>query len=125
MARILVVEDTPENWQLLELLITKAGHEAVHATDGARGLAALQEQAFDLVLVDIYMPGMDGYELIRRVRADPALARGRYIAVTALAMEGDRQKILQAGFDDYIAKPIDVEGLFELFRGLPAGETPA
>ncbi len=125
MASILVIEDTVENWQLLELLITKAGHRAVHAVDGASGLAKLREAPFDLVLVDIYMPGMDGYELIRQVREDEQLQAGRYIAVTALAMDGDRDQILSAGFDEYIAKPIDVEQVFARFCALNGGETPA
>ena len=119
MARILVIEDTDENWQLMELLIRKAGHEAVHAADAERALQLLREQPVQLVFVDIFLPGMDGFELIRQIRDDQQLARGEYIAVTALAMEGDRERILQAGFDDYISKPIDVEAVYGRLCAIP------
>jgi two-component system cell cycle response regulator len=105
--RVLVVEDNPINRDLLEYLLGALGFEALSAVDGATGLAAAQRERPDLILCDIHMPGIDGIEFARRVKADPALAATPLVAVTALAMVGDRDRILAAGFDGYVAKPID------------------
>jgi two-component system cell cycle response regulator len=105
-ARILVVDDNRSNVALAVYLLRAFGCETAFAYDGAAGLAALRERKYDAVLVDLLMPGMDGYEFARRVRTEFASAIP-LVAVTALAMAGDRERVLAGGFDGYIAKPID------------------
>jgi len=92
-------------------LITACGHEAVEAHEGAEGLRKARSESPALILLDIHMPQMDGYEVARRLRADPDCSRIPLVAVTALAMVGDREKILASGFNGYIAKPIEAEVL--------------
>jgi CheY-like chemotaxis protein len=109
MARILVVEDQPENLELMAYLLRHFGHEVVTAADGRQGLEAARRELPDLMLIDIQMPVMDGLELLAAVRDDPRLAGVPAVGVTALAMVGDRERILAAGFDGYLSKPIDPE----------------
>ncbi|HKS66778.1 MAG TPA: response regulator [Candidatus Acidoferrales bacterium] len=90
-------------------LITASGHEALEAHEGAEGLQKAKLESPDLILLDIHMPQMDGYEVARRLRADPDCSRIPLVAVTALAMVGDREKILASGFNGYIAKPIEAQ----------------
>ncbi len=106
VATILVVEDDPTSLSLLTYLFSKAGYQVHTAADGPAGLEAAERLRPDLVVMDVQMPVMDGFELARRVRADDALAGTALVAVTAVAMVGDREKILRAGFDAYITKPI-------------------
>lgn len=110
-ARILIIEDNPTNLELMVYLITACGHEAVEAHEGAEGLRKARSENPALILLDIHMPQMDGYEVARRLRADPDCSRIPLVAVTALAMVGDREKILASGFNGYIAKPIEAEVL--------------
>lgn len=107
MARVLVIEDNRENRELMTYLLTAFGHAVLEAGDGERGIQTARGERPDLILCDIHLPGVDGYEVARALRADPLLRDTPLIAVTALAMMGDRAKGLAAGFDDYIAKPID------------------
>jgi two-component system cell cycle response regulator len=109
MARVLVVEDQDENLDLMVYLLTAFGHETLVARDGAAGLAVAAEGRPDLVVMDLQMPVMDGYEAAARLKADPVLARIPIVAVTANAMVGDQERILQRGFDGYLTKPIDPE----------------
>lgn len=109
MSRILLVEDNPANLELMSYLLGSFGYLAATATDGGAGMDAARDGAFDLIVCDVHMPGIDGYEVARRLKADPALRTVPLVAVTALAMVGDRDKVLAAGFDGYIAKPIDPE----------------
>jgi two-component system cell cycle response regulator len=109
MARILIVEDNPENLELMRYLLQAFGHEPLVAADGLAGLAAARRDAPDLILCDIHMPGLDGHGVLAGLRRDPRLARIPVLAVTALAMIGDRGKLLAAGFDGYIGKPIEPE----------------
>lgn len=105
--RVLVADDNPAGRELIREGLT--GHVAsiVEAGNGREALAKIREARPDLVLLDIQMPEMDGYEVVREIRRDPALKDLRIIAVTAFAMQGDREKALAAGFDDYITKPIN------------------
>jgi len=103
--KILVVEDTEDNRQILRDLLGMAGYEMVEAQDGAQGVAMAAEHRPDLILMDIQMPVMDGYEATRRIKADPALVSIPVIAVTSYALSGDEAKTRAAGCDDYIAKP--------------------
>lgn len=109
MARILVIEDNPDNLELMTYLLRAFGHAPLTAADGAEGLAAAARERPDLILCDLHLPGLDGYEVARRLKADPDLGRIPLIAVTASAMVGDRDRGLAAGFDAYIEKPIDPE----------------
>lgn len=113
MARILVIEDNPANMQLMMYLLRAFGHDAFDATDGEAGLAIARRELPDLILCDLQMPGIDGYEVARRIRLEPQLKAMSLVAVTAYAMVGDREKVLAAGFNGYISKPINPE----LFHG--------
>jgi two-component system cell cycle response regulator len=129
MARVLVVEDQDENLDLMVYLLTAFGHETLVARDGAEGLAVAAQTRPDLIVMDLQMPVMDGYEAAARLKVDPELARIPLVAVTAYAMVGDQEQILQRGFDGYLTKPIDPEVFVsELERHLiprtPAGTRP-
>jgi two-component system cell cycle response regulator DivK len=103
--KILVVEDTEDNRQILRDLLSMAGYDMIEANDGAEGVAKASEHRPDLILMDIQMPVMDGYEATRLIKADPALKAIPVIAVTSYALAGDEAKARAAGCDDYIAKP--------------------
>ena len=105
-ARILLVEDNTFNQQIALEMLEEAGSSVCLANNGAEALDLLQQAAFDCVLMDVQMPLMDGLEATRRIRADPALAATRVLAMTATATKDDRERCLQAGMDDFIAKPI-------------------
>jgi CheY-like chemotaxis protein len=107
MAAILVVEDTPANLALAAKLLRAAGHDVFEATNAADGVALTQRHRPDLVLMDLGLPDMDGAAALRVIRADEATADVRVVAFTAHAMQGDRDRALAVGFDDYLSKPID------------------
>lgn len=132
MARILVIEDNPTNMQLMVYLLKAFGHEPLEASDGEAGLAVARREPLDLVVCDIQLPRLDGYGVAKAIKSHPALRHLPLVAVTALAMVGDRDKVLQAGFDGYIAKPIapehfveQVEGFWKAFRAKAAVPEPA
>ena len=106
MARVLVIDDNTVNLDLMLYLLRAFGHEASGESDGLAGLDALRSNAFDVVLADILMPGIDGYEFAKRVRNE-LRSNVPLVAVTALAMPGDRERITSSGFDGYLAKPIE------------------
>ena len=123
-----MIEDNPTNLQLMVYLLCACGHEVLEAHEGLEGLQKARIEAPDLILLDIHMPQMDGFEVARRLRADPQCSRIPLVAVTALAMVGDRERILASGFNGYIAKPIDAEiflGQVERFIVVPTRQTPA
>lgn len=101
-------------------LLSACGHEVQEAHEGAEGLAKARSERPDLILLDIHMPQMDGYEVARRLRSEPLCAKIPIVAVTALAMVGDREKILASGFDGYIAKPIEAEMFLTQINGFLA-----
>ncbi|MDO8964847.1 MAG: response regulator [Coriobacteriia bacterium] len=107
--RILVVEDDAQNSYLIGFILEKSGYEVVTATDGEQAVAAVELAAPDLILMDMLLPKMNGYEATRAIKADPATVGIPIIALTAYSMKGDREKILEAGCDGYISKPIDPE----------------
>lgn len=126
MARILVIEDNPINLELMTYLLRAWGHEPIAAIDGEAGIAQAQRERPALIVCDIQLPDIDGYEVARRLKLEPALAAVPLIAVTAYAMVGDRDRAQRAGFDGHFAKPIDPAALMdELARFLPgASPTP-
>ncbi|TAN49603.1 MAG: response regulator [Methylococcaceae bacterium] len=126
-ARVLLVEDNEINQEIALELLRGRGLSVTTAENGRLGVAAVQQQPFDLVLMDLQMPDMDGFEATRRIRADPRFAALPIIAMTAHAMSGDREKCLQAGMNDHVPKPIDPPQLFAVlakwlhFDGTPSG----
>jgi two-component system cell cycle response regulator len=105
--RILVIEDNATNLDLITYLLRSFGYGTASARDGISGLDAAKNGEYDLILTDILMPQLDGFEFARLVKAEPGLAHTPLVAVTALAMTGDRERILASGFDGYISKPIE------------------
>jgi len=120
-ARVLVVDDDPVNADLIGYLLRAFGHDAVLALGGREALDATAAQVPDLVLCDIQMPGIDGYQLLHRLRGDHRFDQTPVVGVTALAMVGDREKVLSAGFDGYLSKPIAPETFVgDIEKYLPA-----
>jgi CheY-like chemotaxis protein len=109
MARIVIIEDNSPNLELMSYLLLAHKHSVTGARDGEEGLAEVRREPPDVVVCDIHLPRMDGYEVARQLKGDAGLSKLPLIAVTALAMVGDREKILAAGFDGYVAKPIEPE----------------
>lgn len=115
---ILVVEDNALNLELVRDVLTSAGMKVVEAHTAYEGLAAASEINPSLILLDIRLPGMDGFAVLERLRADSATASILVVALTAQAMVGDREQALAAGFDEYIPKPIDTRTLADRVRAL-------
>lgn len=116
MKKILVIEDTPDNLEILQLILGKEGFEVIAATDGLTGVEIAKQHRPDLILMDIRLPGIDGYEATRRLKSDPITAAIPVIAVTSYAMSGDRKKCLEAGCDEYVTKPYLPPDLLALIR---------
>jgi two-component system, cell cycle response regulator DivK len=108
---ILIVDDNPANLKLARLLLTAEGHDARTAPDAEQAMKLLETFKPKLILMDIQLPGMDGLELTRRLKADPQTSNIVIVALTAYAMRGDEEKARAAGCDGYIAKPIDINTL--------------
>jgi len=109
--RVLIVEDNPVNLRLAQFLLEKRGFSVRKAGNGAECLAEMARELPDVVLMDIQLPGEDGLAVTRKIRSDPRLAGVVVVALTAHAMAGDRERILGAGCDGYIAKPVDPQNL--------------
>jgi two-component system cell cycle response regulator DivK len=124
MAIILVVEDNPANLKLARFLLESAGHEVIEAADAAEGLAHAESEHVDLVLMDIQLPGMDGLEATRVLKNKETTRAVPVIALTALAMKGDRERILAAGCDGYIAKPFNHDDFIALVNYWVHGSFP-
>jgi CheY-like chemotaxis protein len=110
-ALILIVDDHPINLKLASEVLQFAGYDVLRATDADQALLVLQRARPDLILMDISLPGMNGLELTRKLKADEATRQIRIVALTASAMKGDDQKAREAGCDGYITKPIDTRRL--------------
>ena len=115
--RILVVEDQEDLRGLLRDLFTRSGYVVIEAADGATGIAGAKSDRPDIILMDIQMPIVDGYEATRRIKADPALARIPVVAVSSFAMKGDEEKARAAGCDHYVTKPYSPMQLLRMVRG--------
>jgi CheY-like chemotaxis protein len=105
--KILIVEDNPANMRLIRMVLRNKGYSLLEATDGEEALAVAMEEPPDLIVMDIQLPKMDGLEVTRRLRQVPRFRQVPIIALTASSMEGDRDKIIAAGCDEYISKPVD------------------
>lgn len=114
--RILVIEDQEDNRRILRDLLSSVGYDMIEAADGEAGLAAAQKERPDLILMDIQLPLMDGYETTRRIKADPELKNSRVIAVTSYALSGDEVKARAAGCDAYFTKPYSPRQLLAKIR---------
>jgi CheY-like chemotaxis protein len=119
-ARILIIEDNPANMELMVCLLTAFGHQALLALDGEAGIVMAREAVPDLIVCDVHLPKLDGFGVLRYLKSHPVLAAIPTIAVTALAMVGDRERLLAAGFNGYISKPIEpVHFIGQLEQFLP------
>ena len=114
--RILVIEDHRDNREILRDLLTSVGYEIIEAMTGQEGVCAAALHRPDLILMDLHLPGLDGYEATRRLKADPVLWHIPVIAVTAYALSGDDIKAGEAGCDGYVAKPFDPRTLLATIR---------
>jgi two-component system, cell cycle response regulator DivK len=118
MPKIILVEDNEMNRDMLSRRLQRRGYEVVMAVDGQEGVALAQSEAPDLILMDMSLPVMDGWEATRRLKAASETMSIPVIALTAHAMSGDREKAMEAGCDDYDAKPIDLPRLLEKIEAL-------
>jgi two-component system, cell cycle response regulator DivK len=118
MAKILIVEDNEENWDMLSRRLERRGHEVVRAPDGAQAVALAASVAPDLILMDIGLPGLDGWEATRAIRGSETGRAVPIIALTAHALAGDREQALAAGCDDYHPKPVEFPRLLAQMEAL-------
>jgi CheY-like chemotaxis protein len=124
MPRILYIEDTENNRILVKRRLEKSGYEVLTAENAGEGLARARAELPDLILMDMGMPEIDGWSATRQLKADPQLKGIPVLAVTAHAMQGDRQKALEAGCDEYETKPFDFPRLIEKIQALLASRRP-
>lgn len=122
--KLLVVEDNPLLKNLLERRLGKRGFDLLFAEDGQTGVRLAGEAAPDAILMDMNLPVLDGWNATRKIKADPSTSRIPVIALTAHAMAGDRERALEAGCDDYVTKPIQMEALLAKIRTLTGKELP-
>jgi CheY-like chemotaxis protein len=125
VARVLLVEDNEMNRDMLSRRLEKKGHSVATAVDAEEGVAKAKADPPDIVLMDMSLPGMDGLEATSRLKADPATRAVPVIVLTAHALEGDREKALAAGCDEYDTKPVDLPRLLEKIAALTAGRAPS
>ncbi len=118
MAKILLVEDNEMNRDMLSRRLTRKGYEVVIAVDGEQGMAMARAEAPDLILMDMSLPVLDGWEATRQLKSAPATQAIPIIALTAHAMAGDREKAVEVGCDDYDTKPIELPRLLEKIEAL-------
>ena len=125
MAKILIVEDNEMNRDMLSRRLIRRGYEVVMAIDGVEGITAAKKEKPDLVLMDMSLPVVDGWEATRRLKAEPLTRAIPVIGLTAHAMAGDREKAIEAGCDDYDTKPVELPRLLQKIEALlHADDTP-
>jgi CheY-like chemotaxis protein len=120
MAKLLLVEDNEMNRDMLSRRLVRRGYEVVIAVDGEQGVAMARSEGPALILMDMSLPGLDGWEATRRIKAAPETQRIAVIALTAHAMSGDREKAVAAGCDDFDTKPVDLDRLLQKIEALLA-----
>src|SRR5580698_1437055 len=111
MTRVLVAEDNAVNRELIRELLEVRGYDVTEACDGEEAVTMLEQTRPDILLLDLGMPKLDGFGVVRHIRASPGLASLPVLAVTAYAMRGDREEVLKSGFDGYVTKPINAADL--------------
>jgi two-component system cell cycle response regulator DivK len=124
MAKILIIEDNEQNLYLETFILEKHGHGVTAAYDGRQGIVLAEDTRPNLILLDIQLPVMDGYAVAAELRCNPALARTPIIAVTSYAMAGDRERILAAGCNGYIEKPINPDTFLKEVLAYLAADPP-
>jgi two-component system cell cycle response regulator DivK len=125
MTKILIVEDNPENWDMLSRRLQRRGFDVVIAKDGVEGVAMARSEAPDLILMDMNLPVLDGWEATRQVRSAPETAPIPVIARTAHGMPADKARSLEVGCDDHHTKPVDLTALLAQIETLLAGRKSA
>jgi len=121
MSLILIVEDNEKNMKLVRDVLQVKGYQTVEAGNAEDGLKLARERKPDLVLMDIQLPGMNGIDALKALRADPATAHMPVVAITASVMQQDRQQIVSAGFDGFIEKPVNLKNLLDTVQGALKG----
>ena len=116
--KILIVEDNEKNRVLIRDILKYYGYEVIEALNGEEGVKAAKKEMPDLIVMDIQMPVMDGFTATQALKSDPVTKGIKIIALTSFAMKGDKEKVMDAGFDDYIPKPIDTRNLPRMIQGL-------
>ena len=120
-ARILVIEDNAANLELVRYLLSFSGHTVLMARDGTQGIAIARQERPDLIVCDLQMAGLDGYQVLAQLRENADAFQPVVVAVTAFSMPRDREKVLMAGFDGYLSKPIEPENFVtDIEKFLPA-----
>ena len=123
MAKILIVEDNPMNLDMLSRRLLRAGYQIVSAENGLLGVDAARREKPDLILMDLSLPEIDGWEATRRIKADPALHRIPIVALTAHALTSDRESALAAGCSDFDTKPVEMPRLLNKIKALLPGSS--
>lgn len=116
MTKVLVVEDNPLNMELVVEILNSHGFVADEAKDGEEAVRKAEKEVYDLIIMDIGLPGMDGVEVTKIIRSKPGYKFKPVIALTAFAMKGDKERLLKAGFDAYVSKPINVAELVKILE---------
>ena len=116
MTKVLVVEDTPLNMELIIEILDGQGFEIDSAEDGEKALKLVEKKLYDIILMDIELPGMDGIEVAKNIKTKSAYKDVPVLALTAYAMKGDKERLLGKGFNDYLPKPIDVSNFMEILK---------
>jgi two-component system, cell cycle response regulator DivK len=122
MSLVLIVEDNEKNLKLVRDVLQVKGYETIDAGTAEDGLKLARERKPDLVLMDIQLPGMNGIDALKALRADPATAGMPVVAITASVMQQDRQQIVSAGFDGFIEKPVNLKNLLDTVQGALKGK---
>jgi len=122
--KILICEDNEKNRKLMKDILEYHGYEVYLAENGKESIEMAKRIKPDLILMDMQMPVLDGFEAIKKIRQDSEIKHIKIIAVTSFAMPGDKERVLQAGADSYIAKPIDTRALPEIIKKVIEGEKP-
>ena len=125
MSKVLIAEDNPVNRELLRELLETRGYTVIEACDGQEALHQIEKTQPDILLLDLGMPVMDGFTTLQNIRRNPALANLPVLAVTAYTMQGDRERVLSAGFDGYLSKPINAGVLLQEMENLLARKRSA
>jgi two-component system, cell cycle response regulator DivK len=121
--RILLVEDNYDNFEMVRFLLERADYAVVGARNGREAVTAAREHKPDVILMDLSLPEMDGWEAAREIKNDPTIAGIPLIALTAHTLPGDRQKAMEAGFDNYISKPINVPAFYDIVNAVFTGKS--